>query len=97
LYPTVYIHDEITGPEFYTAKHEAGDQTIQSFHQIVTGQMKKYVREDPAYPVGVGALDERGGGEEPIAMVGVRVELEQHTVVARGLSRQEIIHREITR
>jgi hypothetical protein len=33
--------------------------------------MKKEVREDPAYPAGVGVLDERGGGEESVTMVGV--------------------------
>jgi hypothetical protein len=76
----------MAGPEFYTAKHEASDQTIQAFHQIVTGQMKKEVKEDPAYTFGVGVLDEHGVREKPVAMVGVRMELEQqHIVVAHGL------------
>lgn len=45
----------------------------------------------------MGALDESGGGQEPVAMVGVGVKLKQHVGSAaaghaRGMGRQEAVH-----
>jgi hypothetical protein len=70
--------------------------TWQAFPQTPDAQVGGEAADRKTYPVAMGALDERRGGHEPVAMVGVAVKLEQHvapaaTGHARGLGRQEAV------
>ena len=65
-----YAYDEAIELESDVEQHNAAEQTSRAFPRTPSRQTNKTSLEGLfTYPVAVGALDERGRGEEPVAVV----------------------------